>query len=97
MRFFPRRRAVDSPRERQRFPRLARLHRVERVVREDEERAAVRSAEHDLDRTLGHIDPADGPARLVVDEDLSVRDVDVARAIRGDALAAALGERLKIA
>jgi len=40
---------------------------------EDEERAAIRPAEEDVDGTLGYVDPADRVAGRAVDEDLAIR------------------------
>jgi hypothetical protein len=66
------------------------------VVREDEQRAAVGSAEHQLNGPLRHVDPASQRALAIVDEDLPVGDVDVPGAVLDDALAPALGERLHV-
>ena len=77
--------------------RGARRHREQRVMREDEEGAAIGSAEQDLYRTLGHIYFTNRRAASVIDENLSVRDVDVALDVHGGALAAAIDERIQIA
>src|SRR5579863_6947921 len=76
--------------------RSADLRGKQRVVSEDEERFAIRAAEDELQRSLGHIDLRNLPARRRVDEDLSVGNVDIAAAIDRDALAAALRKRLQV-
>src|SRR4051812_41504723 len=73
-----------------------RPHRVQRVMPEDEQRAPIRAAEHQLDRTLRHVDAADRLPVAVVHEDLAVGHVDVSRAVGDNALAAAVGERLQV-
>ena len=74
----------------------SRPRRVERVVREDEQRAPVRAAEQELQRPLGHVDAADFLAVGRVDEHLAVGDVDAPVRTDRDALAAAVGERLQV-
>ncbi len=54
------------------------------------------AAEHNVDRPLGHVDLRDLLSRRVIDEDLPVGDVDIAVAIDGDALSAALRKGLEI-
>ena len=63
-------------------------------MREDEERFAVRAAEDELQRALGHVDLRDLLALGRVDKDLAVGDIDIAVAVGGDTLAAALREGL---
>ena len=45
---------------------------------DDEERAAIGTAEQYIERSFGHVDLSNHLSGRVVDEDLSVRDVDVA-------------------
>src|SRR5580698_9798792 len=66
------------------------------MVGKDEEGAAVGAAEDDVDRALGNVDLGDLLARRIVDDDLAVGDVDVAFAIDGDALAAAVDEGFEV-
>jgi hypothetical protein len=68
----------------------------ESVVREDEEGFAVRAAENELQRALGNVDLRNRLARGREDEDLAVGDIDIALAIDGDTLAAALGEGFEV-
>jgi hypothetical protein len=67
------------------------------MVGQNEQRAAVRRRQNDIDGTFRHIDPADLLAAGVIDEDLSIRNVHIALAIDGHALAAALRKGLQIA
>jgi len=69
---------------------------VESAVGEDEKRMVARTAEDDVDGALGNVDLGDWPSGWVVDEDLAVGDIDIAPAVDGDALAAAVGEGLEI-
>ena len=66
-------------------------------MRQDEERAAIGAAEQQLDRTVGHVDAADGLAGPVVDEDLAIRHVHVAVGVARRAFPAAFREHLEIA
>ena len=66
------------------------------MVGQYEQRAAAGAAKHDIDGTFRHIDPADLPAGGVIDEDLSIRNIYIAMAIDGHALAAALGKGLQV-
>ena len=54
-------------------------------MREDEERAAVGTADHQLERAFGNVDPAQQRSGGIVDEHLPVRDVEIARRIARDA------------
>ena len=74
----------------------AQLGCEERMLGKDEQRAAAGAAEYDVGGTLGHVDAGDLLACRIVDEDLSVGNVDVPFAIDCDAFAAAVGERLQI-
>src|SRR5690242_16335998 len=51
------------------MPRCLRLHGVQRVMRQDEERAMVGPPKQQLDRALRHIDASDALAAAVVHED----------------------------
>ena len=75
----------------------ANLRCEERVVREDEERSAVLSAEDKLQWALGDVDLRNLPAFWRVDKDLAVGHIHVPRGIYGDAFAAAWREGLQIA
>ena len=48
------------------------------MMREDEKRPAIGASENYVERTFGNIDPGDLLTRPVINEDLPVRDVDVA-------------------
>ena len=65
-------------------------------MRQDVQRAPVGAADNELQRTFGDVDAADRPAPGIVDEDLAVRDVEIARGILRDALAAAVRDHLEI-
>src|ERR1035441_6225890 len=68
----------------------------ERVVGENEQSATVNAAKDDINRTLWHVDLADQFPRWVVDENLPVGNIHIAFAVDGDALTAALSERLEV-
>ena len=51
------------------------LCRIERVMRQDEERPLVRPAEQDLQRTVRHVDPPRFLAIGTIDEDLSIEGI----------------------
>src|ERR1035438_7927992 len=76
--------------------RTAHFYREQSMVRQNEQRSTPSAAKDDVDRTLRHIDPGDLPPRRVIHEDLSVSNVNIAFAIDGNALAAALRKGSKI-
>ena len=57
------------------------------MVRQNEQRSTPSAAKDDVDRTLRDIDPGDLPPRRVIHEDLSVRNVNIAFTIDGNARA----------
>src|SRR5271157_6201412 len=89
--------AAASVRKVRRFISNAYLYGEERMVGKNEQGAAAGAAENDIDGTFRHVDPPDLLARAVINEDLSVGNVDIAFAIDGDAFTAALREGLQIA
>src|SRR5206468_1784045 len=52
--------------------------REQGVVRQDKQHALPRPAEHDIERTLRHVDPPNILARRTVDNDLAVGHVHIA-------------------
>src|ERR1035441_9424887 len=67
------------------------------MVGKNEQGAATGAAEDDIDGTFRHVDPPDLLASTVINEDLSVRNVDIAFAIDGDAFIAAVRKGLQLA
>src|ERR1700690_1333843 len=66
-------------------------------MREDEQRATIRTTEDDVDRALRHIDLRNLHTGGVEDEYLPVGNVHVASFINGNALATPIGKGLQIA
>src|ERR1035438_10201217 len=85
------------------FSRLAKFlaqsiypHREEGTVRKDEKRAPVGPAKYEIDWPLRDVDFGNLLACWVIDEDLSIRNVDIALSVDRDTLATALHKPLQI-